>query len=641
MEIYVLKLNKDSNYISYLMGFIKEEIILITSEIKEIINVFNNNLVYEIPDFQRDFVWGEDEVRQLFKDFHEDTNDFQIEIKDSDGYLLGNIVLIEDKKQPNRKIVIDGQQRLTTLSLLYKAVETLLFEKMKGASPSELTKWSKKSSELAKGYGILNDEDMFEAPKIQHHHSLKFGDSYRAIVKENETSEDGHESTSDKKISEVYEILEEEVRQLDDVQLSKFVTYIKTKVLLIVTTAPSLSKAFQLFEILNNRGKDLEPLDLIKNSLLKFLTSEQNSELEREQFNDDWKQFIINLEVSSKRKIESSTFLKHYLIGTKGINMGKDKLFDHFSKLDLNSKQVLEMVRDFKRVSKVYGELEKKNYDSFIEDTNKMYILLELLKLKQAHTMLIPFYGESDETKEKIVDLAIRLGASVIFSYTQTNYIESEVPALIKDYYKNKRAEGSEYALHSFMNGLESKIAEKAKLAREAVTARKFENNKGHYNKKGLDLLKFIELYTHNNVHIKTPVKDRKLTLEHILPRTLKDSEYQSAGFSSDAEFKDYLNRIGNLAIIYNTDNSHLSNKLFKEKKTVYANTDFLTTKSLAGNLTTHIKSGKDTKLVSNVNENIVVYETEGNEAYWSKDLIDKRSAKIASYLEKILSKQI
>lgn len=614
---------------------------MINSEIKEIINVFNNNFVYEIPDFQRDFVWGEEEVRQLFKDFHEDTNNFQIEIKDSDGYLLGNIVLIEDKNHPTKKIVIDGQQRLTTLSLLYKAVESLLFEKMQSTDPRELTKWSKKSSELAKGYGILDDEDMFEAPKIQHHSSLKFGDSYRSIIRGNNFEETEVESTSDKKISEVYEILEEEVKNLDDVQLSKFVTYIKTKVLLIVTTAPSLSKAFQLFEILNNRGKDLEPLDLIKNLLLKSLTAASDSELDRQQFNEDWKQFIINLEITPKRKIESSTFLKHYLVGTKGLNKGKDKLFDYFSKLELDAKGVLDLVKDFKRVSKIYGDIEKKSYDTFVEESNKMYILFELLKLRQAHTMLIPFYSESSETKEKIIDLAIRLGASVVFSYTQTNYIEAELPPLIREYYKNKENEGSDYALKVFTNGLETKISERAKLVREAVSTRKFENSKGQYNKKGIDLLKFMELYGHSNVHIKSPSPNKRLTLEHILPRTLKDEEYQLAGFNSKTEFKEYLNRMGNLAIIYNTDNSHLSNKKFFEKKNVYAKTDFLTTKSIAGDLTTHIKDGKDSKMVKRINENITVYTHEDAAEYWNKELIDERSAKIASYLEKILTKEV
>ncbi|RLJ91206.1 uncharacterized protein with ParB-like and HNH nuclease domain [Planococcus citreus] len=614
---------------------------MISSEIKDITSVFNNNTTYEIPDFQRDFVWGEDEVRQLFRDFHEDTDRFQIDIKESDGYLLGNIVLIEDKEHPNKKIVIDGQQRLTTLSLLYKAMEALLFDKMKNSTGEDQTKWAMRGSDFKKGYGIINEEFAIEALKIQHHPSLKFGSSYRSIVNGENSSEQEAESPSDKKINEVYEIIEEEIVGLNEIQLSKFVSYIKTKVMLIVTTAPNLSKAFQLFEILNNRGKDLEPLDLIKNLLLKSLTASNYSELDRELFNENWKQFTINLEITPKRKIESSTFLKHYLIGTIGKNEGKDKLFKHFLELKLNSKEVIDLVKDFRRVSKIYGDIERKAYDSFIDDSLKMYILFELLKLRQAHTMLIPFYAESNETKEIVVDLAIRLSSSVIFSYTQTNYIEAEIPALVKEYYKNKKNKGNEFALQTFIDRLEIKITEKAKLAREAISTRKFENNKGDYNKKGIDLLKFIELYGQGNILIKSPAPNKRLTLEHILPRTLRDEEVRMAGFQNTGEFKEFINRIGNLAIVYNTDNSHLSNKNFSQKKTVFADTDFLTTKSLAGDLTTHIKDGKDSKLVNQINENIAVYTSEDSSIYWTKELIDERSAKIASYLEKILTKEV
>ena len=52
-----------------------------------------------------------------------------------------------------------------------------------------------------------------------------------------------------------------------------FLQYLTTKVKLIETTAPSIERAFQLFEILNYRGQSLEPLDLLKNYLLKNLTA--------------------------------------------------------------------------------------------------------------------------------------------------------------------------------------------------------------------------------------------------------------------------------------------------------------------------------------------------------------------------------
>lgn len=415
---------------------------MITSEIQSIFNVFNNNFVYEIPDFQRDFVWGKEEVTQLFKDFYEDTDNLKKEISSLDGYLLGNIVLINNDEHTNNKIVIDGQQRLTTLSLLYKVLEEIIDDRIyqNDQSIEAMKKWMKIRGELDKGYGLFDDGRNFKSSKIQHHKSLEFGSAYRQLIRPDSNS------TSillpSNQIEEVYDNLKEELLKLNDQKLDKFVNYIKNKVVLIVTTAPTLSKAFQLFEILNNRGKDLEPLDLIKNMLLKNLSKDNSSDDERDKFTETWRKFNDNLTINSKKKIESSTFLKHYLVGTTGENIRKDKLFNYYSKLTPSKDEVLMIVSEMHDVSYTYGKLERKEFDGFIKNTLLLDILFKLLSLKQAQTILIPFYNESEQRKSEVVDLAIRLGASVIFSYTQTNYIESEIPSLIKKYYFTLKTEG-------------------------------------------------------------------------------------------------------------------------------------------------------------------------------------------------------
>lgn len=614
---------------------------LIDSYIAKTIDIFNNNHIYHIPDFQRDFVWGEAEVRQLFEDFAEDTNNYKNEIKNSDGYLLGNVVLINDQNYVDKKIVIDGQQRLTTLSLIYKALEKVLSEKRDLTDPSNSLKWAQKSADLAKGYGIINDEDSFEDLKIQHHSSLNFGNSYKSIIQGSVKLEENLENPSDTRINEVYETIEEEIRNFDEIQLSKFVTYIKSKVLLIITTAPDLSKAFQLFEILNNRGKSLDPIDLIKNSLLKYLTSSPITNIERETFNLEWKSFIKNLRVSEKRSIDSSTFLKHYLIGTQGLNVNKDKLFltlsDPQKKYTLT--EVLDLVKSLNRNSRVYGYIEQKNYKKFIKDTNKMYILFELLNLKQAHTLLMPFYFESEKIKEIAVDLAIRLGASVVFSFTQTNFIEAHAPNIIEKYYRIKKENDVDVAFNIFQQEIKKLIEERSYIAKEAISFRKFENRNGVANKKGLDLFKFIELYAHGNTQIINPLQAKKISLEHIMPRDSKFNDFINTNFSSEDERKEFLNRIGNFAILYNGDNSHLSNKPFFDKKLVYSNLSFLTTKSLGGNLETHIIKGKDTLLFNQINDYIALNNEHANSCkYWTKEMIEDRSEKVANYLFHILT---
>lgn len=92
----------------------------ITSVMVKIPELFTKeNKKFFIPGFQREFVWTDEDVKDMFDDFDEDTDDFSMESSDLSGYLLGNIVLIESDKN---YIVVDGQQRLTVLSLIYKAI---------------------------------------------------------------------------------------------------------------------------------------------------------------------------------------------------------------------------------------------------------------------------------------------------------------------------------------------------------------------------------------------------------------------------------------------------------------------------------------------------------------------------------------
>ena len=73
---------------------------------------------------------------------------------------------------------------------------------------------------------------------------------------------------------------------------------------LIVTIAPSEAKAFQLFEILNDRGRSLEPMDLIKNTFLKGLAQANKDDKE---FNINWDNIMNHLQIDKKKKISSST----------------------------------------------------------------------------------------------------------------------------------------------------------------------------------------------------------------------------------------------------------------------------------------------------------------------------------------------
>jgi len=70
----------------------------INSELQSIQILLNNGNQFRIPDFQREFVWGNKEIECLFSDFREDTDDFKSSNSELTGYLLGNIVLVKDER---------------------------------------------------------------------------------------------------------------------------------------------------------------------------------------------------------------------------------------------------------------------------------------------------------------------------------------------------------------------------------------------------------------------------------------------------------------------------------------------------------------------------------------------------------------
>lgn len=612
----------------------------IVSEMENISSVLlDNSVAYYIPEFQRNFVWGKDEIVQLINDFNEDTDDFRVETNELEGYLLGNIVLIDKGQQ---KVVVDGQQRLTTLSLFAKGIYDVLNEHIQEAvTQNDMPKmqmWSKRLGEIEKGFYILDDADVRQELKIQHDKSLSFGSYYQKLVAgKNDPSDIIKEE--DANVDVVYSKIYEFLKDLSDDQLQKFIQYYKTKVKLIVTSAPSETKAFQLFEILNDRGRSLEPMDLIKNSFLKILYNEGKSDLDVDSFNKNWQDMMTNLQLQNKRKIASSTFLKQYLIAFRGENNKADQLFDYFKdpKNGFDGNTILDFVDNMNKVSKIYREIELENYNAFLDDQN-MYILFKLLGIKQFHPLLMIFYDADKEIKGEVLDAITRFGAVVLFSFTQTNYIEKILPQMITDYWK--RSAGSKKdAFNGLLDDISNETKKLAPVMKANLSARNFVGKNGEVHSKALMILKFIELYFNQNTKVKSVPKGKKITVEHILSRNLDmtDIDYTVLGFSDENEKKENIHRFGNLTLLYNTDNSSVGNKVYSEKEAAYKVSDFIMTSTLIEPVKTTVKNGTDTRLFAYINAFEKQYG--GTNGYWTKAIIEKRSSDLAELMEHIILK--
>ena len=133
-----------------------------------------------------------------------------------------------------------------------------------------------------------------------------------------------------------------------------------------------------------------------------------------------------------------------------------------------------------------------------------------------------------------------------------------------------------------------------------------------------------------------SPPTGRKITVEHIMPRNLDDpSELEKYGFDTEEERRDYLNRFGNLSLLYNDENSSAGNGSFTDKTPIYENTEFVLTSTLAKPKESGILDGNETRLFEIINNYGKVYSVEND--YWDKTLIETRSKDMADFIVCIL----
>lgn len=609
----------------------------ITSLMKDIKGILDNKNQFVIPDFQRSFVWTEKEVETLFSDFKEDTDNYTDRLDTLPGYLLGNIVLISNENNPTRFDVIDGQQRLTTLTLIFCALNNLfkdIAEETRRNLGANADMWMGHTFSFKEYFRILDNNLQFVDYKILHTQDLEFKETYKSIIKQGALVSD-EDNTSANNLEAVYESILQHLRSIYDDEPQKllyFLQYLTTKVKLIETTAPSIERAFQLFEILNNRGQSLEPLDLLKNYLLKNLTSAPGiTQNQIKDFSDSWSQFLKNLKDTGKSKvIETSTFIKHFIIGTKAINVKKKDLFEHFKDNELVANDILQLSSDINSISKVYASINKDPLSNdFLSNDDGMYTLFTLFNTVQIHPLLMPFYNAPRVDKVRLVDAAVRYVAAVIFSYTQTNAIEAKLPEIIeKILHESDLARRLEVAVTE----LELRTKPYVDLIRALLPVKDFGSKNKKKAPKAFQILKFIELYLNQKDSIKI---SKKIELEHIMPQAADNEDYS---FDDEDTRKEYLNHLGNLTLLDKSLNASVKNGNFADKLNHYKACEFVITRALAEEIEHPVQNQQP---LINFQNTYFTVEDRDQITYWDKPQIDERGQKLVEVLEKLLLKQI
>ncbi|MDD2659692.1 MAG: DUF262 domain-containing HNH endonuclease family protein [Methylococcales bacterium] len=513
------------------------------AEESKITDILTEDKKYIIPAYQRPYSWSHEQVEDLIKDIYESFEEKTQE------YFIGSLICID--KGNDIYEVVDGQQRLTTLSLILAKIRDLIQNtRVKGnlqkrvlpiddfsEKPQEpRLQVRKKEEDLYKNYILQGDKQYLPDEKDRTHTEKLFINNFHVL--------EGY----------LVDFAEETLCQLAE--------YVLKNVYVVLVKTDSFASSYRLFNVLNTRGLSLKQSDLLKNRLFEIAENKKNISEKVEEY---WEEIedLIGIENMDKFLVLHETARKK--------NRNKAvlvfKLAEHFS--DSVEKEyngdVIQFVRTLKKSAENYQKIKEIDFDNeivhrIIQSLTILYeewippMLAFLNKLEQndnkvSHQDFIEFvklfekcylhrwFAKHNKSQREVVcyDAVANINNNATFDEIQ------------KELKKHAKNEG-------FIEYVNSNIYEPR-------------SNR-------MQLVKYVLRRIDQEMQDVSVSKkyNGTITIEHILPQNMENL-YWKDRFTND-EHEQWVNKLGNLTLISGSKNSKAQNDGFDKKLDIYKNSD-------------------------------------------------------------------
>ena len=499
-------------------------------------SVFSDDYLFEIPLYQRPYAWTTEQVDELLDDL--------LNAMDRDAqspYFLGSVVLIKNEGD-SRSAVVDGQQRLTTLSMLF----CVLRELAAGDAQSELDGFVREA-----GNSLRGTQDRFRLGLRARDREF-FHDNVqsRGVIAEFLKKDTATFSDSQRLIFTNVSRLNQELSKLGEPRRDALVKFVIQQCYLVVVTATDRDSAYRIFSVMNDRGLDLSPTDI-----LKAETIGEIPEPDQDVYGEKWE----NIEER---------------IGRDGFR----DLFAHIRMITLKTKLRRTLQADFQD-----NVLKNAGGKNFIDNTLEPYA--------SVYETLLEASYESTQDAEKVNDHLRHLGRldnfdwippAMAFFLRHPNDRES----LIRF---TKDLERLAYGLFVRRANINDRINRYAGVLRDIERGNDlFEDNSPLQLK--ADEQDEIVKALNGQIYLQTAVVRRTLlerldslladtgatytrttiTVEHVLPQNPRSDSEWMTWFPSQELRDTWTHRLANLVLLSRRKNASASNWDFGRKKTEY-----------------------------------------------------------------------
>ena len=521
------------------------------SRLNNLLEIRNQKFV--IPVFQRKYSWTEKQCQTLWDDI------ISLSERGADaGHFIGSIVCyqVNDEEMPgviNEKILIDGQQRLTTLSLIMIAIARTYMQM--GEEGTKI------ANAIMNQYVLNADFDGEDKYKLIPTYDDK--ETFIALIENRENELKTYSQNMLDNFKLFYDNLDN-----DKETLEKIYKGINKLDIVYVVLTKNQDNPQLIFESMNSTGKGLSQGDLLRNYLLLGGDSSEQKDL----YENYWKP--IEQDFGQDDYVNKfDFFLRDYLtmVERKTVNLGVgyDEYKEYYSDKNISKR---DMLKDLRRFSKYYSRIYRCIDND--KELNDLWKELKIQRVDVANPFLMQVYSDYEEaqetheyelSKQDFIDIIKTINSYVFRRYIvgiPTNSLNKTFAVLYnsinKDDYKNSVI-ATLMLLDSYKEFPNDDEFETSFFTKDIYTTR---------------LKNYILEKLENDNHLNSITIDGSdISIEHILPETKEDSFKQWWKEALGANWKELKknneHRLGNLTITKGVYNTQMSDLPFLKKLNV------------------------------------------------------------------------
>jgi hypothetical protein len=510
----------------------------------------------EVPLYQRSYAWEKKHVEDLYTDLSSAIREGR------DEYFLGSVVLLESGDQKHH--VVDGQQRLATCTILIAAIRDYFEEEGD----------QDRATDFERTYLILKDRRSqslianLKLNSIDNDFFLNYVLTYRSVKERKKIKADRE---SHKKIKNAADIARRFIRRLAGVTKNPFndlidwLDFLDAQAKVIRVQVPDGANAFTIFETLNDRGLELAISDLLKNFIFNK-SGERISEAQQ-----SWSTMTGALSTAGAEK-QTIAYIRHVWSTQEGLTRERE-LYESIKSRVISEQAAINIANLFGECSSLYAAILNPNHEIWRKygvTARKSMQTLNLLRMTQVRPLILSIlkkFGTADVAKSM----------KLLVSFSVRFYILGKLGSGdLEHFYANKARDISNGKIDSYdtLRTLSLKeVPTDTQFEGAFASAQVGKNYLARY------YLLTLQNASYGKGEIERLANDNpdEVDLEHILPQNPSES------WCVDEHYLEtHTNRLGNLALLLASENSHAGNADFQIKKEHYAKSQLSLTAGIA-----------------------------------------------------------